>query len=177
MLEIVGILESKVGSGTYIKSSNIDQISMSKIMDISKKEESPYEILEVRKIIEPEIVSLAVKNSTAEDVQEIDNILEKMKSEMNDRRTYSMDTDALFHLRIAQASGNAVLVNVMKYIVDLMREKLWDKIIDGPAVTREDIERDIKFHEDIFYCIKNRDVKRVRTIMINRFNEIQKGIK
>ena len=52
VLEIVGILESKVGSGTYVKSGDIDQISINKIRDISTQEESPYEILEVRKIIE-----------------------------------------------------------------------------------------------------------------------------
>ena len=68
VLEIVGILESKVGSGTYVQSNNIDQISMSKIRDISTQEESPYEILEVRKLIEPEIVSLAVKNATDKEV-------------------------------------------------------------------------------------------------------------
>ncbi len=176
VLEMVGILESKVGSGTYVKSSNIDQISISKIRDLSRKEESPYEILEVRKIIEPEIVSLAAKNSTEEDAREIEMLLEKMKSEMSNSRAYSMDTDALFHLKIAQTSGNAVLFNVMKYIVDLLRERLWDRIIDGPTVKPEDLKKDIKFHEDIVRCIKNRDLKSVRPIMIKRFNEIQKGL-
>lgn len=176
VLEIVGILESKVGSGTFVKADNIDQISISKIKYISTEEESPFEIIEVRKIVEPEIVILAVKNSNQEDVNEIGEILEKMKSEMKDGKSYSVDTDALFHLRIAQAAGNAVLFNIMKYIMDLLRERLWDSIIDGPLTKPGDSEKDIRFHEDIYNCIKNKNTKSVRTIMIKRFNAIQKAI-
>ncbi len=176
VLEIVGILESKVGSGTFVQSDDIDQISLNKIRDISTQEESPYEILEVRKIIEPEIVALSVENSDAEDVQDIEKILEKMKSEMEENGIYKVETDALFHLRIAQATGNSVLFNVMKYIMDLLRERLWDIIVDGPESQPEDLQRDMQFHEDILKCIKKKDAKSVKPLMINRFNELQKGI-
>jgi GntR family transcriptional repressor for pyruvate dehydrogenase complex len=176
VLEIVGILESKVGSGTFVKSEEIDQISLNKIRDISKQEESPYEILEVRKIIEPEIVTLSVEHSDAEDVREIEQILEKMRSETAENGIYKVETDALFHLRIAQATGNSVLFNVMKYIMDLLRERLWDIIIDGPGSQPEDLQKDIQFHENILNCIKKKDVKSVKPLMIKRFNELQKGI-
>jgi GntR family transcriptional repressor for pyruvate dehydrogenase complex len=176
VLEIVGILESKVGSGTFVKSDDIDQISLNKIRDISTQEESPYEILEVRKIIEPEIVALSVENSDAEDVLEIEKILEKMKTEIEENGIYKVETDALFHLRIAQATGNSVLFNVMKYIMDLLRERLWDIIVDGPASQPEDLQRDIQFHEDILKCIKKKDVKSVKPLMIKRFNDLQSGI-
>ena len=176
VLEIVGILESKVGSGTYVKSGNIDQISISRIRDISKKEESPYEILEVRKIVEPEIVALAVKNATAEDVKDIERIFEKMKAEQVKNDVYSMDTDALYHLRIAQAAGNAVFFNIMKYIMELIHARLWNRIIDGPDAKPDDREKDIQFHENILNCIRNKDVDTVRPMMVKRFNEIQKGI-
>jgi GntR family transcriptional repressor for pyruvate dehydrogenase complex len=176
VLEIVGILESKVGSGTYVKSNDIDQISLSKIRDISRIEESPYEILEVRKIIEPEIVSLAVQNATEEDVIEIERILQKMKLEKEENEKYSVETDALFHLRIAQSAGNTVLLNIMKYINDLLRERLWDRIIDSPDIRPGDLVRDIQFHENVFQCIKTRDKNSVRPIMLKRFNELQKSI-
>jgi len=176
VLEMVGILESKVGSGTFVKSSDIDQISISKIRDISNQEESPYEILEVRKMIEPEIVSLAATNSTQEDVQDIQRILNKMKAEMEENGTYNVDTDALFHLRIAQATGNAVLFNVTKYVMDLLRERLWYRIIDGPSVTEGDLNKDIQFHTDVLRCIREKDLTSIRPIMIRRFNEIQQSI-
>ena len=36
-LEIAGILESRAGSGTYVKSVNINKFYLNKIEDISKK--------------------------------------------------------------------------------------------------------------------------------------------
>ncbi|HEB30705.1 MAG TPA: FadR family transcriptional regulator [Spirochaetes bacterium] len=176
VLEMVGILESKVGSGTFVKSGNIDQISINKIKDIATEEESPFEIIEVRKIIEPEIVAMAVKNAVPEDIKEIEKLLDMMKSEVESSGGYSVETDARFHIRVAQASGNAVFFNIMKYIMVLLRERLWDFIIDGPLANSEDLKKDLEFHENILRCIKENDQKSVRPNMLRRFNEIQKMI-
>ena len=176
VLEIVGILESKVGSGTFVKSGDIDQISINRIKDIATEEESPFEIIEVRKIIEPEIVIMAVKNAAPEDIKEIQKLFDMMKSEVESSGRYSVEADARFHLRVAQASGNAVFFNIMKYIMDLLRERLWDFIIDGPLANSEDLKRDFEFHKDILRCIKENDQKSVRPNMLKRFNEIQKVI-
>lgn len=175
-LEIVGVLESKAGSGTYVKSDNINKFFEDKIRDISTKEESPYEIIEVRKIIEPEIVSRAAKNSTSEDISEIEKILEKMKSEMKDGESYTLETDAIFHLRIAKASGNAVLLNVMKYILDLSKERLWETMRAELVKRPGHLEKDIEYHESVLNCIKNKDVRHARSLMKKHFNEILKEI-
>lgn len=104
-LEIAGILESRAGSGTYVKSTNINKFYLNKIEDISKKEESPYEILEVRKIIESEAAYLAAKNATAEDIEGIENVLQNMKFEMENDSSYLLETDALFHMSITRQVG------------------------------------------------------------------------
>lgn len=176
VLEIVGILESKVGSGTYVKSGDIDQISINKIRDISTQEESPYEILEVRKIIEPEIVAHAVGNASETNIREIGEILQRMKAEIQEDGIYSLEIDSKFHMKIAEATGNFVMVNMMKYIMNLIHERLWKSIVDEPDVLKDDLIHDIEFHENIFNCIKTRDVQGVRSVMIRRFNEIQKRI-
>ncbi len=170
VLEIVGILESKVGSGTFVRSGDIDQISINKIKDIATEEESPFEI------IEPEIVAMAVKNAVEEDIKEIEKLLNIMKSEVESSGRYSVDSDARFHLRVAQASGNAVFFNIMKYIMGLLRERMWDLIIDGPLVNTKDLKSDLEFHENILNCIKENDPKSVRPNMMRRFNEILKVI-
>ena len=109
-------------------------------------------------------------------IKEIEKLLDRMKSEVENSGTYSVETDARFHLRVAQASGNAVFFNIMKYIMDLLRERLWDFIIDGPLANAEDLKKDLEFHEDILRCIKENDQKSVRPSMLRRFNEIQKVI-
>jgi DNA-binding FadR family transcriptional regulator len=99
-----------------------------------------------------------------------------MKAEIKISGSYTVDTDASFHLRVAKASGNAVLFNIMKYIMDLLRERLWDSIIDGTLSSPEDQKKDLDFHEDILRCIKEKDIKSVKPNMMRRFNEIQKRL-
>jgi GntR family transcriptional repressor for pyruvate dehydrogenase complex len=177
VLEMVGILESKVGSGTYVKSSNIDNFYKNKIKDISATEESPYEILEVRKIIEPEAACLAAKSASKEDIVEIENILQQMKSEMKNHSSYTLETDALFHLRIAKASGNAMLFNVMQYILNISNKRLWEVIREELVRTPGHLETDMKAHQDILRSLKNKDFKNARTIMKKHLSQIQKEIR
>lgn len=177
VLEMVGILESKVGSGTYVKSSNIDKFYKNKIKDISATEESPYEILEVRKILEPEAAYLAAKNASKEDIVEIEKILKQMKSEMKNHASYTLETDSLFHLKIAEASGNAMILNVMQHIVNISKERLWEFIRKEIIRTPGHIEKDMKAHQDIVNSIKNEDFKNARAVMKKHLSQIQKEIR
>ena len=175
-LEIAGILESRVGSGTYVQSENINGFFEKKINDIAAKEESPYEIFGLRKIIEPEIVALAAKNAKPENISEIESILKRMKSQIKDGQSYTLETDRMFHLTIAKASGNSVLLHTLRYVLDLTEEELWKKIRGQIIKSPEHLTKDIEYHEKVFNCIKNKDVKNARIIMKKHFTEILKEI-
>jgi len=176
-LEIVGILESKVGSGTYVKSKRISNILKLKIEDISEKEDSPYEIISVRKLIEPEVLYLATKNATSEDIAEIEQIFNIMKNEINDLGCYTLKSDALFHLGIAKASGNLVLLKLIEYIIELTDERLWKNIREKIIKTPSYIEHDIRHHENMVQCIKKRDLKNARKIIKKHFGEVLREFK
>ena len=97
-----------------------------------------------------------------------------MKSEMKTASSYSLETDALFHMRIARASGNTVLLNIMKYISDLTKEKLWENIREKLTSHEDHRKKDIKYHEDIVVLISKRDGVGARSITRKHFTEIQK---
>lgn len=175
-LEIVGVLESRVGSGTYVKSGNIDNFFENKIKDIANKEESPYEIIGLRKIIEPEIVALATKNANSQDISEIEDVLKKMRSQIKGGDSYTLETDRMFHIAIAKASKNSVLLNVLGYIIDLSKERLWENIREQLVKSPGHLIKDIEYHEKVFNCIKNKDIKNARLIMKKHFSEILKEI-
>jgi DNA-binding FadR family transcriptional regulator len=173
-LEIAGILESRAGSGTFVKSIDINKFYLNKIEDISSREESPYEILEVRKIIESEAAYLAAKNAAEDDISRIRDILEKMKKEMNASTSYSLDTDSLFHMSVVKASGNSVLTNIMKYISSLSREKLWENIREKLTSNEDHREKDIKYHEEVVSLLSRRDAVGARSTTRKHFTQIQK---
>lgn len=173
-LEIAGILESRAGSGTYVKSTDINKFYLNKIEDISSKEESPYELLEVRKIIESEAAYLAAKNASDEEIKKINRTLETMREEIRSSTSYSLETDSSFHMSIARATGNSVLVNIMSYISELTREKLWANIRDKLTSNKDHIRKDIKYHEEIARLISRRDAVSARSVTRKHFTDIQK---
>jgi DNA-binding FadR family transcriptional regulator len=175
-LEIAGILESRVGSGTYVKSENINDFLKRKIEDIEAKEESPYEIIGLRKIIEPEIGALAAKNAKPENIAEIEKVLKKMKSEIKDNKSYSLETDRMFHLAVAKASGNSVLINVLQYVINLAEEELWRKIREQIIKSPQHLIKDMEYHEEVLNFIKNKDAKNARIVMKKHLNDVLKEI-
>jgi DNA-binding FadR family transcriptional regulator len=175
-LEIAGILESKVGSGTYVKSENINDFLKKKIEDIEAKEESPYEIIGLRKILEPEIGALAAKNAKPENIAEIENILKKMKSQIKDNKSYTLETDRMFHLAVAKASDNSVLFNVLQYIINLTEEEIWKKIREQIIKSPQHLDKDIEYHEKVLDYVKNKDVKNARLVMKKHFSDVLKEI-
>ncbi len=177
VLEMVGILESRVGSGTYlISKKDIGPGFLEQIERISRKEESPYEILEVRKIIEPEIVLAAIRNAAPQDIREMERLLAKMKAEIRHDGKYATKTDTEFHLKLAKMSDNMVLVNIMHYIVRLMQEQLWNRIVDGPEAGPKLVQQDLEFHEKIVEYVKTGKTDRLRSYMVEHFTEMQKAI-
>lgn len=175
-LEIAGILESRAGSGTYVKSIYIDNFNLRKIEDISSKEESPFDLLEVRRIVEPEIVALAAKNASIEKVKELEKILERMKEELKRNNIYSIETDAEFHMAIARASDNSIFFNIMAYISNLAKEKLWEKIREKIVNIPGHREKDIKYHESILDFIREKNAKNAKILMRKHFSDIMKEI-
>ena len=77
--------------------------------------------------------------------------------------SYTLKTDSFFHLRIAKASGNAVLFGIMKYIIGLSDERLWETIREELVQTPGHLEKDLRYHEDIVRCLKNKDCKNARS--------------
>jgi len=120
-LEILGVIESRAGRGNFIKNS-LNLPSYRKKLEELEREESPFELLEARKIIESQIASLAAQRATEEDISAIQDSLNKMKNALPDIPRV-MEYDRKFHINIAKAAHNSVLFSMMSYLADGLREK------------------------------------------------------
>jgi len=115
-LEILGIIESRGGKGNIIRDS-FDPDALKQRFRELEQEESPFEILEARKMIEMQITALAAKKATEEDIAAIQGSLEKMKN-VFPNISKVMEFDREFHLNIAKAAHNSVLFSMMGYLAD-----------------------------------------------------------
>jgi DNA-binding FadR family transcriptional regulator len=119
-LEVEGLVEVRVGSGIYVQHR-----SVSKPPEVPM-ETGPFELLRARWIIEGECAALAAKAATRQQIQGMREALDMMEEDKR-RNAMPLEGDRLFHLRLAEASGNSALVLVVK--------TLWEQR-SGPLFTQ-----------------------------------------
>lgn len=110
-LQMLGLIESKHGEGNFInenfENSLLEPLSIVFLLLGSKS----GDVLELRKIIEPETAVLAAKNITNEQLTELKEIMDELNDNFDTEICASLDKK--FHYKIAQASGNNLISTVM----------------------------------------------------------------
>ena len=156
-LEILGITESRGGKGNFIKDNFNFPLYEQKFREL-EEEESPFDILETRKVVETEIVGLAAKKATEEEVATIQGSLNKMKDATTNIPEI-MEFDREFHINIARAAHNNPLFPMMIYLTDLLKEKLWVNLKEKSWSISGHPQKYFEEHNGIFTAIKNKDSK------------------
>jgi len=173
-LEILGITESRGGKGNFIKDNLTPRSYEQKFREL-EEEESPFELLEARKAVEIEIVGLAAKKATKEDVAAIYESLDKMKGAMMNIPEM-MEFDREFHINIARAAHNSLLFAMMTYLADLLKEKLWINMKEKSWSIPDRPQKYFEEHTEIFNAIKNKDSKDARKRMYDHLADVEKDL-
>jgi len=173
-LEILGIIESRGGKGNFIKDNLTFPLYEQKFREL-EEEESPFELLEARKAVETEIVGLAAKKATKEDIVAIQESLNKMKKAMTNISEI-MEFDREFHINIARAANNNLLFSMMTYLSDLLKEKLWINMKEKSWSIPGRPQKYFEEHTEILNAIKNKDSEGARKRMYNHLAEVEKDL-
>ncbi len=173
-LEILGITESRGGKGNFIKDNLDTPLYEQKFREL-EEEESPFELLEARKAVETEIVDLAAKKATKEDIDAIYESLYKMKGAMSNIPKM-MELDREFHMNIARAAHNNLLFSMMTYLSNLLNEKLWINMKEKTWNLPGYPQKYLKEHTGIFNAIKNKDSKNARKQVSHHLDGVEKDL-
>jgi GntR family transcriptional repressor for pyruvate dehydrogenase complex len=120
-----GILVRRQGDGTYISSVSTDAfVKESMAMAIRVQSDLLAEVLEFRKILEPQTASLAAGRISKKD---LDALKIMVCDQQLPTRAGDGGLDAAFHLKLAECSGNSVLFRVMSLIDDMLAESRADR--------------------------------------------------
>src|SRR3954469_14668834 len=104
-LALVGVLEPRVGDGTYVTTLEPDQLltGIGFVSDLAKAD-SLLEIHQVRRILEPEATRLATPRLTEDDFERLHECVSWM--EAADSVAAFIEADTAFHRVILNACGN-----------------------------------------------------------------------
>ena len=117
VLELRGLVMRRHGAGVYVAAKTL-------LPPISPDEaDGPFEVTEARRLLEGEIAALAAIAATDQQIQEMDAIIARLGDMRNDQATREQ-ADRAFHLALARATNNDVLVGLV--------ESLWDKRYQSP---------------------------------------------
>lgn len=133
-LEIMGMIETRLGEGTFVcrRSEFFSRPLLWAITgaDVSETQE----LVEARTLIEVELAGLAAERSTEGDREAIADALDHMEAALRNPKRF-LDADIEFHLAVAEAGHNRLLLNSILLIRNLMREWVSHALLsDGVAL-------------------------------------------
>ena len=173
-LEILGITESRGGKGNFIRDNFSSSLYEQRFKEL-QEEESPFELLEARKAVETEVAGLAAEKATPEDIREIEEVLDRMKNALNDNPRV-MEFDREFHIAIAKAAHNSILFQMMNYLADGLKEKLWVNLNEKSWSIPGRPQKYLEEHAKILNAIKNKDSKNASKRMSNHLTGVEKEL-
>ncbi len=163
-LEVEGYVEVRVGSGVYV--SRAARAARAQPLP---SDSGPFELIRARSLVEAECAALAARNATREQVRAIDRAIDAMEA-ARDRARMPLSQDRLFHLRIAEASGNSALVLIVKTLWLERTGPLFLRLehhFDTPALWSVAIRE----HRSIARAIARRDSAGARAAMRRHMRE------
>jgi GntR family transcriptional regulator, transcriptional repressor for pyruvate dehydrogenase complex len=154
-LTMVGVLEPRVGDGTYVTSLEPELLltGMGFIGDLLTGP-TLLELHQVRRILEPVATGIAAMRLTESDFA----ALEQSLAEMDVAETMQgfVAADQEFHRVIVVASGNSTLASLIQNLSGgMLRARLWRSVTEQGA-----IEVTRQRHQDIFDALRAGDAER-----------------
>jgi len=161
-LEAVGMLDIRVGSGVYVLRPTVE--SAQELPDVGA-----YELTEARAAVESEAAALAAATITDEDLESLDEVLQRMVAETDPHSPLAADADRDFHMVIARATKNAAMVETVERLWRIRNEKPEVKQAYD-AICETDPQRRMKEHGDVLVALRARDAEGARDAMREHFN-------
>src|SRR5512132_3525486 len=120
-LEVEGRVEVRIGSGIYV------QAPTEHAGQEAEAAAGPFELLRARYVIEGETAALAAKSAKRPHIAAIEDALAQMARELGEDKQ-PLDADRIFHLRVAEATGNGALVAVVKMLWEERTGPLYQRL-------------------------------------------------
>ncbi|MBB5324966.1 GntR family transcriptional repressor for pyruvate dehydrogenase complex [Anoxybacillus tepidamans] len=177
-LKAMGLIELKQGEGTYVREFDPVMLSFPISVAALMKKEDIAHLVEVRKLLEVGAAGVAARKWTEKDLEAMQYALQQMKQgiDVGDEEL-GEKADFLFHMAVATASQNPILVslmnNVSEMMIETMREtrRIW--LFSKQATSEQLLDE----HMKIFEAIKDRDADAAQERMLQHLSNVERVLK
>ncbi|HET6315322.1 MAG TPA: FadR/GntR family transcriptional regulator [Chloroflexota bacterium] len=169
-LEMQGIIESRQGGGTFVRSADTEALVPPLAAAILRGQREMAEVLEVRELIEPAVARLAAMRATLEHISELEVTLERQRECIAAGRPF-VDEDTAFHYTLARAADNHILLRLHNVILDVLREsrQTYLHVPDRPQMS-------LRGHEAILAAVAAHNGDAAQAASLAHITEVRDGI-
>lgn len=162
VLESQGFVEIKVGAGggAFVTEPRHETVTESLSNMLKMQNVDIEQLAEARLVIETSIVALAAKRATAKDLATIEEAIAEARAGQNSGDPHFTPHSVSFHVALAQAAKNQVLLFTVNSFRSLFYETI-EKLVPDPDMQA----RAIDDHQKILDAIKERNAEKAERIM------------
>lgn len=154
-----GLLETKLGEGSFVKGFNLDSFIKGVIPADYLKYQDLLEIMHFRIHFEPMVAAWAAVSVTEEQIRELEEVLQRMIDSQDNYEQY-VAYDNEFHMLLTQSTGNQIAAFISEMIKEVMARSM--------LIVTEGIgpEHGIVCHRKLIETLRAHDSERARQEML-----------
>lgn len=156
VLERAGMLDVRIGSGTYVKASRSPRLALLRAQAALSGEHSPIDVIAARLVLEPACAEVAAVQRTASDREGIGAMLAQQER-LVEAGADASGADVGFHLAVAGATRNPVLLLLVERLVTIMRRSPWAELKQASRESPDGAVRDVREHRAVLTAIERGD--------------------
>lgn len=169
VLESRGLVYSRPGGGRYLRKVESFKLRQGSSLDLEK--DALLDVVESREIVEVQIVKLAVKRATDEEIRQLAELNSEFHEGGNIEEYRREDKDLAFHLALSEMAHNFILKMMINFMLILTRDLREKSMLDY-----KDWLNLCHQHSDIVEAIVERNEEEAAQKMRIHLNELRRDI-
>lgn len=169
ILSALGFLQIKHGQGVYVL--NHENRMLGLVATFFNKKESMLELMEMRKVIEPQAAYWAAERATEEEAHEISEHANESYERVLDKEddiAFLEKADQDFHYLIGKSTHNAVYMSIMNHLIVLLKTVRMHTL-QIPGRSRQSLQE----HQAIAQAIRERHPEQAGTLMLHHLESVE----
>ncbi|WP_149032023.1 FadR/GntR family transcriptional regulator [Rummeliibacillus stabekisii] len=163
-----GLLETKQGSGTIVRSAN----SLGAALKRYVKKTALLEILDVRLALEKQAAQLAAEHRTEADLAKLEEYIQLSRQAVeNEDWAQFIELDIHFHKAVVMASTNQLLIDLYEPLLESINSFVQDLMAMKPPFKFEE-----ELHIELLVAIRGQDKEAAATYVDNYMELLRKEI-
>jgi len=166
----MGVLYVRRGEGTYVSEIFPKDYFNTLLPILMVERTNLIEMLEFRSILEVQTIKLACRRADQDDIDRLEKTVANMKMNRGDNIKFAAE-DLNFHLYLALATNNSVIVKVNAILHDMLKTAMEE------VVELTGFDEGIYYHKKILDAVRNRDEEAAAELMSEHIEVTVKKIK